>query len=302
MTTVSKPIMTVANKIANITAPSLKIREEREQTKLQEFIAKISLILHNLFTTGEFNIDLDDDSVNKVILEIAVQCKQIIDQYNINPEDDTQLDSKLITVEGFPSIQIKFEIKDNKLNVTLIESDQVYYFPDEELLLSIDLTDKNKIPRNLKAMDKVLSSDVSPYKELLNRVNTQVNDKYKFVDLVSPNSLFLIFTPYANDHKEEFTQYLLDHGVEYERQQKMDQIDHEMFMKKFYISKLPLSVVSALQNKINPDFLDSFNELLKDPGLLSDDDLPIMQILFGVKSTKEATTVFSNVMYIVDLI
>lgn len=50
MTTISKPIMTVANTIANITSSSLKIRKEKEQTKLQEFIAKISLILHNLCT------------------------------------------------------------------------------------------------------------------------------------------------------------------------------------------------------------------------------------------------------------
>ncbi len=198
MTTVSKPIMAVANKLAAITAPSLKIREEREQTQLEAFIAKISLILHNLFTKGEFNIDLNDDSINKVVLEIAVQCKQIIDQYNINPED-IKLDSEPITVEAFPNIQIKFEINKNKLNVTLIESDQVYYFPQEELLLSIDLSDETKQANNLNAMDKVLPS-VSHFIDKLEKL--QITNDVKLSDFITKNRDIIL--NYAKSCKEKF--------------------------------------------------------------------------------------------------
>ncbi len=63
----------------------------------------------------------------------------------------------MITVAAFPNIKIKCEIKDNKLNVTLIENDEYYYFPQEQLLLSINLNDQKKRQHNLQAMYTVLN-------------------------------------------------------------------------------------------------------------------------------------------------
>ena len=294
MTTVSKPIMTIANKIVDITAPSLKIREEREQTQLEEFIAKISLILHNLFTKGEFNIDLNDVSVNKVVLEIAKEVKFMINNY----QNDSITESPIVTVPEFPSVQIKFEIdKDNKLNVTLIESDEVYYFPKEETLLSIDLKDQKEIQHNLKAMDKVrLGRLYSVYQF----ANIQITPQYKMRDLLKQDSLVNIYIPYAKEYLNELntvrSQYDMKSLEFGDLEQNGMSIDLITFLQGFYFSQLTLDIKNKFKG-INNDPI--FSQLMAyfDPIR----DLEMMKLCFGgdiVKDSESCGNTYANLVHI----
>lgn len=106
---------------------------------------------------------INEDDVNTVVVKVAEHCKRILHTYQNNPEH-VVLEEEPITVGRFSRLQIKSEIKDNKLNIYLLENEGVFYFPQKAKLLSVDLTKQLKI--YIDVMHKVLSSKINPYREL----------------------------------------------------------------------------------------------------------------------------------------
>ena len=160
MTTISKPIMTIANKIVKNTFPSLKIKEERKQTKLEEFIAKISLILHNLFTKGEFNIDLDDDKdVDKVVLEISMELMGAIEEYRRNGSNNISTKRVVVNIMNI-QLEVVIKINDHALKIEVQEDHRQFWFPQSELLFDINLKNTNTIHKYSTAVNK-LSDEIT---------------------------------------------------------------------------------------------------------------------------------------------
>lgn len=170
----SKTQMAVAKSIEGMNV-GLKISDSSKKNVLKQSIADLFIALHNLFTRGKFNVDLNDENLNTVVISVAAGCKQIIQAYDNAKANrkDLALGNKTIIIDEL-GISVKFEIKNNKLNIYLVESDQIFYFPQTEKLLSVDLQHKSN--ECLSTMDKVLSSNISPYKQFYECKDYSVGD------------------------------------------------------------------------------------------------------------------------------
>ena len=202
MTTISKPIMTIAHKIVENTVPSLKIKEEREQTTLEEFIAKISLILHNLFTKGQLHIDLDDDDVAndvaKVVLEISMELMGAIEEYQRNGSNNISTKILVVNIMNI-HLEVVIKINDHALKIEVQEHRRQFWFPQSELLFDINLKHPNTINKYSTAVNK-----------LSDKITGMSYSKLRFIHSIVQYSQGALINTDAGDY---FRKYFMDHAA-----------------------------------------------------------------------------------------
>jgi hypothetical protein len=167
MTVISKSIMNVAHSFQKLTDPSIKISKKQEQTLLEEFIAKLSFVLHNLFTRRSFNIDLDNTSVNKVILDISMQLMGTIEQYQQLQEVAYIPAKKVIIKINNIYLEMIIKVENHVLTIQLQENKKHFWFAQSELLFKINLKEPNVINKYSNIVNKVLTRVTKlPYNKL----------------------------------------------------------------------------------------------------------------------------------------
>jgi hypothetical protein len=191
--------MTIAHKIVENTVPSLKIKEEREQTTLEEFIAKISLILHNLFTKGQLHIDLDDDDVAndvaKVVLEISMELMGAIEEYQRNGSKNIlpkRVVLKIINID----LDVVIKINDHALKIEVQEYRRHFWFPQSELLFDINLKHPNTINKYSTAVNK-----------LSDKITGMSYSKLRFINSIVQYSQGELINTGAGDYLRKYFMY-----------------------------------------------------------------------------------------------
>ena len=131
----------IPHKILTSLAQNIAVIPKKEQDRFQQLIAKISLALHNFFTSSNHNINLNDQESNNIATAITKDCHEILLQYKASPYDlNWQNYSKIITVENQnPNIEIRAEISNNNLRIIFSEKSEAFWFEQtEELILKND--------------------------------------------------------------------------------------------------------------------------------------------------------------------
>lgn len=134
LTIVSRPIMSIANNIA-INNNGFSIRNK--QTRIERFVAFLSLVLHNLLSKKENKVHLSQD-MTTCIGEVAESCAEIL------KKDDLTEGVNYIKPLNHLHASLKIHLKDGILYIN-IQENKDYWFPQEKLLLSVDLSKKTLI-------------------------------------------------------------------------------------------------------------------------------------------------------------
>jgi hypothetical protein len=174
---VSKPIMSIAESISNSNI-GFKISKKHKQSNFKSVVAWISLVLHNLFAKTQNKVHLPQD-IATCTVEVANFCAEVLSTDNLNESfEDTKL---LISLQA----SLKFQVKAGILYINIQENSNNYWFPQENLLLSVHLSKKAGTLAKFKTIAHKIEANKYPNSNIYYNNINELNNKSE-----SSNTLF----------------------------------------------------------------------------------------------------------------